>query len=119
VTTTTQHVVADWTAEGRRPAGQPGEVGRNHGAGAAWSYPAVKDAEGRVWFWRDTTDSAGRWILAPVRLAESFAPGEEWQADCDHNHTGRSYFDKTPWRTCDTEADCLSLRREHERTWGR
>lgn len=104
--------VQDWVAEGQRPAGQPGEVGRDHGAGASWSYPAVKDAEGRVWFWRETTDSAGRWIEAPPMLADSFAPGEEWQADCDHAHA-------TPWRTCDTAADCWSLRREDERTWGR
>ena len=113
MSTATDHlVIPEWTADGSRPAGQPGEVGRNHGAGAAWTYPAVRDAEGTVWFWRDTTSSAGRWIAAPPVLADSFIPSEEWEADCDHAHA-------TPWRRCDSEADCLSLRREHYRRWGR
>ncbi|HEY1179342.1 MAG TPA: hypothetical protein VGF17_24570 [Phytomonospora sp.] len=103
--------ITDWTAQGHRPAGQPGTVGRNHGAGASWTYPAVRDDEGRVWFWRDTTDSAGRWIAAPARLAASFEAGEDWQADCDHLHAA-------PHQTCTFEADCVSLRREDERTWG-
>jgi hypothetical protein len=34
-----------------------------------------------------------------------------WQASCDHLHG-------TPWRTCDTEADCISLRKESEPRWG-
>lgn len=105
-------VITDWTAEGHRPAGQPGEVGRNHGAGASWTYPAVKTEDGRVLYWRDTTDSAGRWLAAPTLLAASFQPGPEWQSSCDHAH-GVGY------RTCDTETDCISLRREDERRWGR
>lgn len=110
--TNAEHLAFASTAEGRRPAGQPGEVGRNHGAGASWSYPAVKDTDGRVWYWRDTTSSAGRWLAAPPLLAASFEAGPEWQADCDHVHA-------TPWRTCDTENDCTSLRREEARRWGR
>ena len=109
--TATIEFVTDWTAEGQRPAGQPGTVNRNHRQ-PGWEYPAVRDEQGRVWFWRDTTTSASRWIFAPGRLAESFIPGEEWQSSCDHAQ-GVGY------RTCDTETDCLSLRREHERTWGR
>ena len=109
---TSELVVPEWTADGQRPAGQPGEVGRNHGAGASWTYPAVTDVQGNVWFWRDTTDSAGRWIAAPPMLADSFTPGEDWMADCDH-------AGPRPHMTCDTEADCISLRRERERTWGR
>ena len=103
--------VTDWTAGGARPAGQPGTVGRNHGAGASWSYPAVKIADGAVLYWRHTTDSAGRWIAAPPRLAASFESGPEWQAECDHAH-------HEPWRACEFEADCLSLRRDDDRAWG-
>lgn len=110
-------VVTDWTAEGTRPAGQPGEVRRAHGE--SWSYPAVRTADGRVLYWMDLGGRRGSWLLAPPLLADSFQPGEEWQADCDHNHTGRSFFDATPWRTCDTEADCVSLRREQATRWGR
>lgn len=108
--TTTQSVVADWVAQGARPAGQPGTVGRDHGAGASWSYPAVRtpDPNGRVFFWRDTEDSAGRWINAPSGLAATFQPAEEWTASCDHQHA-------LPWQTCAFEADCASLRREEAR----
>lgn len=95
-----------------RPEGQPGTVGRDHGAGASWSYPARQSPDGTVWFWRDTTEGMGRWIQAPPRLAASFEAGEEWQARCGHQHG-------VPWQTCDTEADCDRLAREDERTWGR
>ncbi|WP_076260830.1 hypothetical protein [Intrasporangium flavum] len=107
-----QPVVADWVAAGARPAGQPGRVGRNHGAGASWSYPAVKTDEGRVFFWRDSETSAGQWIEAPAGLAASFDADEDWKADCDHQHAA-------PWQTCAFEADCVALRLEEERTWGR
>jgi hypothetical protein len=103
-------LVIDWTAEGKRPAGQPGTVNRNHRV-AGWSYPAVEIDDDRVMFYRDTTDDAGHWMLAPPILAGSFEPGEDWQASCDHLHG-------TPWRTCDTEADCISLRKESEPRWG-
>ncbi|MER7070944.1 hypothetical protein [Terrabacter sp. NPDC000476] len=101
-----------------RPAGQPGEVSqgklrvRQSGERFGLSYPAVRDDAGVVFYWRDTESATAHWMVAPARLAESFIPGEEWQADCDHAHS-------VPWRTCDTEVDCLSLRREEEWTWGR
>lgn len=95
-----------WTAEGKRPAGQPGTVNRNHRV-PGWSYPAVATEDDRIFFW---SDGADHWMLAPTLLAASFEAGEEWQADCDHLHG-------LPWRTCDTEADCISLRRESEPRW--
>lgn len=104
-----------WVAEGQRPPGQPGtvwygEVRESHfwpdeTIRTGLTYPAVLGDEG-LFIWRD-----GAWILSPG-YADSFTPGEEWQADCDHAGT-------VPWRTCDTEADCASLRCEDERTWGR
>lgn len=87
-----------------RPAGQPGTVNREH-RHSGWTYPAVKTDDGTVLYWRDTDTSAGRWLAAPPRLAASFEPGPDWQADCQH-------VESTPWRTCDTEADCLALQRE-------
>lgn len=101
----------DLVAEGTRPAGQPGSVNRQH-RHPGWEYPAVQTPAGTVLFWRDTQDSAGRWIVAPARLAASFVAGPEWQASCTHLH-------HLPWQTCDSEADCAALDREHERTWGR
>lgn len=75
-------VVQDWVAEGQRPAGQPGEVGRDHGAGAAWSYPAVKDAEGRVWrpvvdwedFYEVSSDGRVRSIDRPGVVGRELRP---------------------------------------------
>jgi hypothetical protein len=88
-----------------RPAGQPGEVKQG------FAYPAVRDDAGVVFYWRDTESATAHWMVAPARLAESFIAGPEWQADCDHQHS-------VPWRTCDTENDCLSLRREEARIGG-
>ncbi len=102
---------AAWVAGGTRPAGQPGTVNRSH-RHAPWEYPAVRTPEGLVVYWRDTTDSAGAWIVAPPRLAESFEPGPEWQARCRHGH-------HLPHQTCDTEAQCIALDRDLERTWSR
>lgn len=67
------------------------------------SYPGVLDDDGTLRIWRD-----GEWIVSPGYL-DHFEAGPEWQADCYHGD-GR-----LPWRTCDTEADCLSLRREEAR----
>ena len=93
----------DWVAEGQRPAGQPGEVGGRYGA--AFVYPAVTDPTGRVWHWRDTDTTAGRWIATTRRLAATFVPGPEWQASCDH-------AGPVPWRGCDTEAECITRAKE-------
>lgn len=80
-----------------RPEGQPGTVR------AAFTYHAVLNDHG-TWFWRD-----GSWLRAPHRLAAKFTAGPDWQERCDHEPGG------LPWRTCDSEADCLSLRREEGR----
>lgn len=90
----------EWVAEGARPAGQPGEVTRHHGA-ASWTYPAIATTDGRVLYWL----ACGMWQPAPPLLAASFEAGPEWQADCTHRH-GDAY------RTCDTQAACDSLRKE-------
>lgn len=89
---------ADWVAEGQRPAGQPGRVNREHRV-SGWSYPAVQLADGRVFYWRDTTYSAARWLEAPARLAESFESGPEWQVRCEH-------LNAVPWAPCDSEVEC-------------
>lgn len=104
-----------------RPPGQPGEVtqGRTERETVwrdyEWTglrYPAVRDEQtGIVRYWRDSESESAHWIVAPPLLASSFEPGPEWQADCDHVQT-------LPWRTCDTEADCRSLRREEARAAG-
>lgn len=93
------------TVDTSRPEGQPGTVARQRGKTYGWSYSAVQQPDGRVLFWRDTTDSAGRWIEAPPVLASSFEAGPDWQADCPHEHGA-------PWRTCDSEAACIALKRE-------
>jgi hypothetical protein len=96
-----------------RPEGQPGNVWAGEER-ESWDfpgetvvmglrYPAVKGDT--LWIWRD-----GSWIEAPGYV-DYFEPGPEWQARCDHEH-------QLPWRTCDTEAECLSLRREEHRVWG-
>lgn len=87
-----------------RPAGQPGIVR------GPYEYPAVQGEDG-VTYWCDTTGSASRWIAAPGRMADTFQPDEEWKADCPHEHG-------VSWRTCDTYADCLALKREDEAKWG-
>ncbi len=107
--TTTKTPVLDWVAEGTRPAGQPGTVNRH---GFAWSYPAVQLTDGRVFYWRDSTESAGRWIEAPARLADSFEAGPEWLVRCVHAHGG------VPYRWCTDESGCVALQRADERTWG-
>jgi hypothetical protein len=97
-----------------RPEGQPGTVWYGYErtdqqfgeepetVTVGLTYPAVKGET--LWLWRD-----GQWIDSPG-YARYFVSGEEWQADCDHEHT-------LPWQTCDTEAECLSLRREDARKW--
>lgn len=94
-----------------RPEGQPGtawygnvrESWEGEQITAGLRYPAVLDDTGIVQIWRD-----GQWIASPG-FTPFFEAGPEWQADCYHGD-GR-----LPWRTCDTEADCLSLRREEAR----
>lgn len=94
------------TRQLERPQGQPGCVR------GPFEYPAVQSTDGTVRYWNDTTDEAAHWIVAPARLAETFEPGPEWQSRCDHIH-GAAY------RTCYSEAQCDSLARDDERTWGR
>ena len=103
----------DWTAEGRRPAGQPGHVniGRRTVHSDAWdedyhtglSYPAVLTATGVVILWRDSG-----WHPMSPALAETFTPGPEWQSRCTHRHA-------VAWWPCLTEAQCDALAREEER----
>ena len=92
------------TIDTTRPDGQPGAVNRRH-RHPGWTYPAVQRPDGSVLFWRDTTDSAGRWVEAPPVLASSFEAGPDWQEHCPHEHGA-------PWRPCDSEADCVALKRE-------
>ena len=101
----------DWTAEGHRPAGQPGHVniGRTTRRDA-WdedyhtglSYPAVLTATGVVVLWRDSG-----WHPMSPALAETFTPGAEWQSRCTHLHA-------VAWWPCLTAAQCDALAREEE-----
>jgi hypothetical protein len=88
-----------------RPEGQPGTVARQRGTAYGWSYPAVQMPDGTVAFWRDSENTAGRWIVAPPGLAASFEAGPDWQADCPHENN-------VPWRPSDSEADCVAMKRE-------
>jgi hypothetical protein len=63
------------------------------------SYPAVLAADGTLRIWRD-----GQWIESPG-CVEWFSAGPDWQEHCPHEHGA-------PWRTCDSEADCVALKRE-------
>jgi hypothetical protein len=101
----------DWTAEGHRPAGQPGHVniGRTTRRDACrvdyhtgLTYPAVLTATGVVVLWRDSG-----WHPMSPALAETFTPGPDWQARCTHLHA-------LPTWTCLTEAQCDALAREEE-----
>ena len=87
----------DWTAEGHRPAGQPGKVT------GAWEYDATQTATGLVLYWRDRA-----YRVAPPGLAATFVPGPEWKSRCHHLHA-------LPTWTCLTEAQCDALAREEER----
>lgn len=89
-----------------RPDGQPGTVARQRGKSYGWSYPAVQLPDGKVAYWRDTETTAGKWLIAPPGLAASFEQGPEWQADCRHHDAG------APYRTCDSETDCVARRHE-------
>jgi hypothetical protein len=104
-------------ARTERPEGQPGTVRTSHrhyrgNVELGVGYPAVQARSGVTSFWRDTTDDAAHWIVAPRALAESFEAGPEWQSRCKHIHGAA-------WRTCFTEVDCIALDREDERKWGR
>jgi hypothetical protein len=106
----------DWTAEGHRPAGQPGKVsiGRTTRRFAdadfhtGLSYPAVRLASGEVWYWRETTNTGPGWLQAYPALAATFVPGPEWQSRCTHLHA-------VAWWPCLTAAQCDALAREEER----
>ena len=86
----------DWTAEGHRPAGQPGTVR------GAWKYWATLTDSGLVLYWRD-----GGYRVASAALAATFVPGPEWKRHCHHLHA-------LPTWTCLTEAQCDALAREEE-----
>jgi hypothetical protein len=93
-----------------RREGQPGTVSigksvRGVGRHFGLTYPAVRTSAGEVWYWRDTTRSAGQWLQAYPSLADTFEAGPDWQEHCPHEHGA-------PWRTCDSEADCIALKRE-------
>ena len=91
-----------------RPKGQPGtawfgdvvsdRVWHDDPHCVGLSYPAVQDSD-TLWLWSD-----GQWIESPG-YEDWFDAGPDWQADCPHEHGA-------PWRTCDSEAACIALKRE-------
>ena len=101
----------DWTAEGHRPAGQPGHVNIGRTRRQLWgepeyhtglSYPAVLTTTGVIVLWRDSG-----WHPMSPALAETFTSGPEWQSRCTHLHA-------VAWWPCLTAAQCDALAREEE-----
>lgn len=92
-------------ASDHRPQGTPG-VYRGHVSKTR--FEVVLDRDGLLWHRRQVTTREALWMPMPGWDADRFEADDvpEWVIDCPHD------------RVCDTEADCVSLRREHERIWG-